>query len=76
MVLRDRTCDGSSVFNGGPDRTNSCHDGACDDDRYSFSRGHEVACDDGMHHIITTISDKPAKLWDRSIVSIISYLPA
>ena len=76
MVPRDRTCDGGSVFYGGPDRTNSGHDGACDDDRYSFSRGHEVACDDGMHHIITAISDKPAKHWDRSTVSIASYLPA
>ena len=76
MVPRDRTCDGSSVFYGGPDRTNSGHDGACDDDRYSFSRGHEVACDDGMYHIITAISDKPAKYWDRSTVSITSYLPA
>ena len=53
MVPRDRACDGGSVFYGGPDRTNSGHNGACDDDRYSFSRGHEVACDDGMHHIIT-----------------------
>ena len=76
MVPRDRTCDGGSVFYGGPDRTNSGHDGACDDDRYSFSRGHEVAYDDGMHHIKTAISDKPAKHWDRSTVSITSYLPA
>ena len=32
--------------------------------------------DDGMHHIITAISDKPAQHWDRSTVSITSYLPA
>ena len=76
MVPRDRTCDGGSVFYGGPDRTNSGHDGACDDDGYSFSRGHEVACDDGIHHNITAISDKPAKHWDRSTVSITPYLPA
>ena len=56
MVPRDRTCGGGSVFYGGPDRANNGHDGACDEDRYFFSRGHEVACDDGMHHIITAIS--------------------
>ena len=76
MVPRDRTCAEGSVFYGGPDRTNSSHDGACDDDRYYFSRGHEVTCEDGMHHIITATSDKPAKHWDRSTVSITSYLPA
>ena len=64
------------MFYGGLDCTNSGHDGACDDDRYSFSRGHEVACEDGMHHIITTTSDKPAKHWGRSKASITSYLPA
>ena len=76
MVPRDRTCDGGLVFYSGPHRTNSGRDGACDDDRYSLSRGHVVACDDGMNHIIITISDKPAKHWDRSTVSITSYLPA
>ena len=29
-----------------------------------------MACDDGMHHIITAISDKLDKHWDRSTVSI------
>ena len=36
MVPRDRTRDGGSVFYGGPDRTISGHEGACDDDRYFF----------------------------------------
>ena len=64
------------MFYGGPDRTISGHDGACDDDRFLFFRGHGGACEDGMHHMITTTSDKPAKLWNRSTVSITSYLPA
>ena len=64
------------MFYGGPDPTNSGHDGECDDDRYSFSRGHEVACDGGTHHIITALSGEPAKRWDRSTVPITSYLPA
>ena len=33
---RDRTCDGGSVLYGDPDPTNNSHDGACDDNRYSF----------------------------------------
>ena len=58
MVPRDRTYDGGSVFQGDPDSTNnSDHDGSCDDDGYYCSRGHEVACDERMHHNITAISD-------------------
>ena len=45
------------MFYGDPDPTNSGHEEACDDDPYLFSRGHEVACEGGAHHIITDGSE-------------------